>query len=114
MIEIELYAHLRDNVALVDGRIFPKLMPQDCIKPSLVYGVVNDSDVETLGCVVGSSIRFQIDVYGFSYSEVKMIKQQVKAALYSFKYKPLNLSNTDDYEDETKLYREMLDFNFKI
>ena len=114
MIEQKLYTHIKDNVASLGGRVYPKLMPEECQKPVVVYGVVNDADVATLGCVVGSSIRFQLDIYSFSYSEVKLIKDEVKTALYSFEYKPHNLSSRDYYEPDTQLYREMLDFTFKI
>lgn len=114
MIEQKLYAHISDNVPALGGRVYPKLMPEECQKPAVVYGVIHNADVETLGCVVGSDIRFQIDIYSLSYSEVKMIRNEVKTALYSFEYKPLHLSSMDDYEDETKLYREILDFKFKI
>ncbi len=114
MIEEKLYTYIKDKIPILSGRIYPKLMPQDCKKPAVVYGVVNDSDVETLGCVVGNIIRFQIDIYSFSYSEVKMIKNEIKTALYNFEYKPHNLSSMDNYEEDTKLYRDMLDFKFKI
>lgn len=110
MIEAQLYTSLKDNVALVGGRVYPKLMPQDTQKPALVYGVINDRDIETLGCAVGSSVRFQIDIYAESYSEVKAIKEQVKSALYGFEHKPREMNTLDDYEHETQLYREMIDF----
>jgi hypothetical protein len=113
MIEQELVAHIKDNVPSLSGRFFAKMMPQNSLKPAVVYSVINDSDIETLGCVIGSDVRFQLDIYAESYAEVKLIKEEVKQALYSFKYKPFNLSSMDDYEDETKLYREMLDFKIK-
>ena len=114
MIENEIYNHLKDNVPSLNGRIYPKLMPQDCIKPVAVYGVVSDGDIETLGCVVGSSVRFQIDIYAQSYADVKAIKQEVKTALYSFAYKPQDMLSQDSYEYETKLHREMIDFKVKF
>lgn len=114
MIEEELYTHLKNNVALVNERIYPLVMPQKSVKPALVYSVISDSDIETLGCVVGNNIRFQIDIYGQSYSNVKMIKEELKTALYSFVYKPQNLSVTEGYEEDTKLHRQTFDFKFKI
>ena len=114
MIEQELFALINDNVTSVAGRVYPKMMPQDCIYPAVVYSVVNDSDVETIGCVVGSEVRFQIDIYGVSYSDVKTIKNEIKTALYGFTHKPYDLHSNDDYEPETKLYREMIDFKVKF
>jgi hypothetical protein len=84
MIEKYLYSHLSDNVLSVAGRIFPLVMPQDCIKPALVSTVVYDVEIETLGCSVGNNVRFQIDLYSESYSQAKRIKQEIKTALKSF------------------------------
>jgi len=114
MIEQELYTHLKENVTSVNTRIYPQIMPEDCTKPAIVYSVSFDGDIQTLGCVVGKNIRFQIDLYSESYSEVKTIKEEIKSSLYSFKHKPLNLFVTDLYEADTKLYRQRLDFKFKI
>lgn len=114
MIEGDLYTHLKANVPSVSGRLYPLLMPQDCTKPAMVYSVTYDGDIETLGCVVGQNIRFQIDIYGESYSSVKMIKEELKTALYSFAYKPINLSVTEDFEQDVKLHRQIFDFKFKI
>jgi hypothetical protein len=114
MIESELYTHLKDSVTSVSARIYPLLMPQNCVKPAIVYGVVYDGDIQTLGCTVGRNIRFQIDLYGESYQQVKTIKEEIKQALYSFRSKPLDLSTMDGYEEGTKLHRQRFDFKFKL
>ena len=114
MIEADLYQHLKNNTPSISGRIYPKYMPDDCEKPAVVYGVVSDGDIETLGCVVGSSVRFQLDIYAQRYADVKAIKQEIKTALYSFAYKPQDMFSQDSYEDETNLYREMIDFKINF
>lgn len=114
MVEIDLVSHIKQNTPLVSGRVFPQLMPQNSETPSIVYSVTYDSDIETLGCAVGKNIRFQVDVYSYSYAEVKATKEQVKTALYSFKHKVMDLSTNDLYEDDTKLHRQRIDFKFKI
>lgn len=113
MIESELYAHLRDNTPSLGGRIYPKMMPESCELPAAIYGVVSDGDIETLGCVIGSSTRFQVDIYSTSYTQSKALKDELKQALYSFNYKPQELYSNDSYEDDTKLYREMIDFKIQ-
>lgn len=108
MIEQELFAHLNENVS-VDGRIYPALMPQDCQLPAIVYLVVTENDEQLLVGDV-SHVRFlvQIDVYAKSYGAVKQLKNEVKNALYSFKYYPIGLNVSETYESETRLFRQMI------
>lgn len=114
MIETDLQTHIKANVPSINNRVYAQLMPQRCVKPAMVFNVVYDMDLETLGCVVGQNMRFQIDIYSKNYLEVKAIKEELKIALRSFKYKPLELSVKDDYEEETKLHRQIFDFKFTI
>ncbi|MBL4730280.1 MAG: DUF3168 domain-containing protein [Sulfurimonas sp.] len=90
-------------------------MPQNSIKPALVYSVVSENDKQSLNGSVayGTKHRFQIDIYSESYLEVKAIKQQVKEALYSFSHFPHNLNVSEGSEKDTRLFRQTLDFNFK-
>lgn len=114
MIEADLYSHLLTEVPLVNERVYPLVMPQDCKKPALVYSVPAETDKQSLNSSSAYDVRhrFQIDVYGESYLEVKTIKEQVKAALYSFSSYPHNLSVFEGHEPKTKLFRQTLDFNF--
>lgn len=116
-IESELYLHLKNDTGLntlVSGRVYPNQKPQNGQVPYLVYFIVSDNDKQ---CIGGSAyqqdIRVQIDCYSTSYSNVKAIKDATKNALYSFG-KPLNsLSNRDIYENDTELYRQLIDFKIK-
>lgn len=113
MTEMELFSHLSTNVPLVDERVYPLLMPENCAKPALVYTLISENDKQSLNSskAYGMRQRFQIDVYGKTYSSVKMIKEQVKEALYLFSKFPHGLSVTEGYESDTKLFRQTLDFN---
>ncbi len=114
MIEEELFAHLKTNVTSVDERIYPLIMPQNCTKPALVYTVIFDGDEQTInGCVVCNNIRFQVDVYSESYAEAKTIKEEVKAALYTFDAYPIDLYTMDGFEEEEELFRQIIDFRLR-
>lgn len=114
MIEELLFAHLVANVPLVDGRVYPLIMPQDCEKPALVYTVINDGDNKGLeGCVSSYDTRFQVDVYTTSYMEAKDIKNEVKSALYSFSSYPEGLNSRDGFEYGTELFRQIIDFTLR-
>jgi len=114
MMEETLVTHLKANVSLVSDRVYPLIMPQDCIKPALVYTVVNDKDNQTMsGCVTSSDIRFQVDVYGASYAEMKSVLEEVKAALYSLDTYPMGLNSRDDFEEEYALHRQIIDFTLR-
>ncbi|MDD5359490.1 MAG: DUF3168 domain-containing protein [Sulfurovaceae bacterium] len=115
MIEIELINHLKLQLPILAERIYPQLMPQGCVKPALVYTIVNSSDNQGLeGCVSSENTRVQIDVYANNYLEAKTIKNEVKAALYSFSSIPYAMNSRDGaYEEETGLFRQIIDFKIR-
>jgi hypothetical protein len=114
MTEADLNTHLKANVASVNSRVYPMIMPQDCEKPALVYTVISDIDNQGLeGCVSSNNMRFQIDVYASSYLESKTIKNEVKAALYTFENYPMELTSLDVFEEEQGLYRQIIDFTLR-
>ncbi|PHR57285.1 MAG: hypothetical protein COA44_06185 [Arcobacter sp.] len=114
MIEQELFSHLLTKVTLVNERVYPSLMPQDCLKPALVYSITNDADTQGFnGGLTGFKVRVQIDCYSTSYAEVKELKNAVKAALYSFIYYPHGLNTRDNYEEDVQLHRQLIDFSLK-
>ena len=114
MIEALLFSHLSTEVVLVNERVYPLLMPQDCEKPALVYTIVNDSDSQGVnGGLTGFNIRVQIDCYANSYIKAKELKNAVKVALYDFLHYPHGLNSRDIYEESTKLHRQLIDFNLK-
>ena len=115
MIEADLFSYLETNVASVNGRVYPLVMPQDCKKPALVYTVVNDGDEQSLsGCVVSSQTRFQVDVYAEAYLESVTVKNEVKEALYLFGHYPVDLNTRDAFEHEEELFRQIVDFKLSI
>lgn len=116
MIETELFTRLKDDVsisALVGTRIYPKVAPQNAQTPYIVYHVINDNSNQCLGgSIYQNDVRFQIDCWSLKYSEVKQIREAVKSSLIGFKSSN-NINCMDDYESETKLYREIIDFKLK-
>lgn len=114
MIEQEIYEHIRDNVASVNGRIYPQIMPQNCEKPAVVYTIVYDGDEQSIsGCVPTQETRIQIDIYAGSYLEAISIKDEVKAALYTFAYYPYGLNSMDGFEEDQELSRQIIDFKVR-
>jgi len=115
-IESDLVTHLNDDSgvsALVGTRIYPLMAPQSVVSPYIVYQVINDNSKQCIGgSVYQNDTRFQIDCWSTKYSEVKAIKEAVLSALIGFK-SSYSISNMDDYEPETKLYRQLIDFKLK-
>jgi len=115
-IESDLYAHLKNDSgvsALIGTRIYPLMAPQNVIDPYITYQVVNDNSKQCIGgSVYQNDTRFQVDCWSKKYSEVKAIKEAVESALIGFK-SSYAISNMDDYEPDTKLYRQLIDFKLK-
>lgn len=116
MIETDLVAHLKADATLttlVGGRIYPLTAPQNVVKPYITYQVINGNNKQCFsGDIYQKDIRFQIDCWSLKYSEVKAISEAVINSLVGFKSSN-NLNVMDDYERETLLYRQIIDFNLK-
>lgn len=113
MIE-ELYKYLRINVASVSGRVYPMIMPQDCVKPAIVYSVVNNGDQQNLNDrETYQEIRFQIDIYANSYMEAQTISTEVKSDLYDYEHFPYGLNSRDGFDSDTELFRQIIEFKIR-
>ncbi|MBD3795722.1 MAG: DUF3168 domain-containing protein [Epsilonproteobacteria bacterium] len=113
MIEQDIYTALSAVVAL-GNRIYPKIMPQKTDKPAAVYSIVSMVDNSGLsGCVLSQTARAQIDIYTLTFEEGVRIRNEVKASLYSSKLSISDMQNFDDYEDETELFRQIIDFSVR-
>lgn len=114
MIEVDLVSHLLEQVTLVDGRVYPLIMPQNDLFPSVVCTVVNNQDKQRLnGLPYGETLRIQLNVYAESYKDVKEVLVAVKSALYAFTHYPYELSSKDGFESETKLHTQQIEFYLK-
>ena len=115
-LEQEVFYLLRDSVTEVEGRVHPLRMPQNCLKPALVYKKVSDIEVAPMSgwCEVqgatSSKKRMQVSVFAEHYSEQKSIEQSVKTALKTFGNKVKEIRNYDLFEDETELYHGVIEF----
>lgn len=111
MIERDLFNTLVEEVVAVDGRVYPNIMPQNCVKPSMVYTIISEIDRATMSgwCSDSSKIRIQIDLYAEDYAQTKEIKESIKIALKSFKHPVSSITNRDGFEPDTELYREIIE-----
>ena len=116
MIEIDLVAHLKSDVtltALIGTRIYPLTAPQNVVKPYATYRVIGNKGNQCLqGGVYQKDKRFQIDCWSLTYSNVKAIEEAVIKRLEGFKGFN-SLFTMDDYEPDTLLYRQLIDFKLK-
>ena len=108
MIEHELF----DAILEITPHVYVLMMPEEKQLPAIVYRVVHDSKKQaTNGNGIGRDARFQIDVYAHGYWEAKTLKDEVIAKVISLGGG--DISAQDLYEDETKLYRQLIDFTIK-
>ena len=113
MIRVDLNALLREKVLLVENMVFPKIMPQNCPKPALVYGLVSSRDKANIsGWCEGSKEKamMQIDVYDASYAVVVAVANEVKTALKTWKHNIYEIVERERFEDNTELYAISIEF----
>ena len=108
MIEKDLVASLKTICA----RAYPIVMPQDVVYPAMTYQVVYDgANQATNGNFSSRDVRFQVDIYSSSYSESKSLKDSVISNVIALKGG--DISSQDLYDNENKLFRQLIDFKIK-
>lgn len=108
MIEKQLFTALKT----VCERVYPMFMPDDAVYPSITYQVVYDgANQATNGNLSSRDVRFQVDIFSASYTEAKSLKDLVVNEVIELKGG--DISSQDLYEDEQKLFRQLIDFKIK-
>jgi hypothetical protein len=122
-LEIGLAAHLKANVPLVSGRVYPLVIPQSATLPCITYQRISTPRQYSLGGTdTVANPRIQIDCWGSTYSSVKAVAEQVLTALNQRMGQigsgaqafdvlvSLADNEADSYEPETGRYRVRIDF----
>lgn len=116
MTETQVYKLLQNDATLktlISGRVYPLVAPQNTISPYITYRVVTGLKIQCLGGqIFQGDYRMQLDCYSKTYSNVKAISQAVKSCLIGF-MDSHNINIMDDYEDETQLFKQIIDFKIK-
>lgn len=109
MIEKDLYLALQN----VTSNVYPMFLPDDAVFPAITYQVVHDGANQSFnnGTVMSRDVRFQVDVFSKSYSEVKTLKDEVVSEVVGLNGG--SISSQDIYEDSIELHRQLIDFKFK-
>jgi len=116
MTESEVYLLLKNTAtikALINERVYPLVAPQNVPKPYITYRVITGLKLQCMGGqIYQGDYRMQIDCFSLTYSNVKAMSEAVKNALVGF-MDSNNISIMDDYEDETALFKQIIDFKIK-
>lgn len=85
MIEAGLYSRLKAQVLAVQGRVYPKKLPQGVQYPALTYELVSDPRDHDHGGPSGLvDARYQVTPWSDYYLEMKEVGADVRAALDGF------------------------------
>lgn len=116
MTESEVYLLLKNNAtlkALINERVYPLVAPQNVIKPYITYRVVSGLKLQCIGGqIYQGDYRMQLDCFSLTYSNVKAISKAVENALSGF-MDSNSINIIDDYEDQTALFKQIIDFKIK-
>lgn len=93
-------------------QIYPNVTPQDIDFPVVTYFVVNERKKQDLTASIWANVKmFQVDIWSTSYKEVKELKEQIINKLLELEITDITIQ--DLYESDTKLYRELIQFQIK-
>ena len=116
--ESDLRAHLLGAsgiTTLVGERIYPITRPQNSVLPAITYTRIFGNPVQSIGGFTSatSEIRIQIDCWASTYDQVQALALAVRDRMFvtAATFRSYMQSDTDFYEDDTKIYRVSMDFN---
>ena len=116
MIEDALYSRLTSDAGvsgIVSARVYPVILAQDAIMPSITYLKVSDSPVIGFGGENSRrNARFQIDCWTTTYSDVKSLEDAIKLAMVDGPdFSTVRITSEDLYDNDMKLFRVSTDFS---
>lgn len=114
-LENDLFTALK---SLVGNRVSPVVFPQAPVVPTWpairynfidsipVVDVCGDGDDDT------ATPRVQFDIVASTFAQARSIRLQVMAAMKTFDPPAMLELSVSSYDEETKTYREQLDYTF--
>ena len=116
MTETQVYQLLLNDTELkklISDRVYPLVAPQNVIKPYITNRVISGIKIQCLGGqIYQGDYRMQLDCFALDYPKAKAISQAVKSCLIGF-MNSNNINIMDDYEEETQLFKQIIDFKIK-
>lgn len=114
-VENELRAQIIAGVAPVASRVYPTKLPQNATFPAIRYNRISAlRDYTLTGPDCLPAARFQVDVFADTFTESRSVWELLRKALDGFEgsdIRYITLDNeTEDYEDDTQLFRVIGDF----
>jgi hypothetical protein len=114
-LETKLYTLLSGNagvVALVATRIYPLTAPQEAAMPYVVYTRVSSGRLYSLtGYSNLEYPRMQVDCYGTTYSEAKLLSEAVVTAIRAATTFGTEQDDPQEMFEEDETYRVSIDFS---
>ena len=120
-VDTVLYSHLSGDATLaglVGDRIYPDIAPQGVTVPFIVRRLIDESRESGMGADLGIvHARHQFDVYASSHAQRRTVMDALRGALQRWASPTANppvwdalIENRQElFEDETALYRGILD-----
>jgi len=114
-IEEALANKLKADAPLLGDRVYPLKLPQNATFPAARYVRVGTArDYTHEGADHLPAVRFQIDVFDKTFAGVRTAYEEIRKSLSGFQGIDILIATldteTDDFEDETGLYRVIADF----
>jgi len=106
-----------DLAELVDGRIFPVVVPQGQAFPAVRYQLITrQGETFRAGCGPDTA-QLQVSVYAASYDALEVVEEAVRVALDGYEEQEADircLNATDLYEQEMSLFHRAVDYRVTV
>lgn len=106
--------------ALVGNRIYPKNLPQDAVRPAIVYQLIAQETPQPQQVVGATDLiraRYQFDCWADTFRAARNVRDQLRLALKRWQTAgppvvqvAFALSEIDLFEDDTRLFNCSADF----
>jgi hypothetical protein len=91
--------------------VYALVLPDGTDYPALTYQRISTVPVNSLAGSSGlDQVRVQIDCWAATYGAAKALADEVRPVMEAAAFKGLLVTDTDDYDEVTRLYRISMDF----
>lgn len=113
-VEATLYATLSTDSALralVDTRIYPVTLPEDCVFPAVTYRrVQTDRHMTLCGPSGGAQALMQVDALAPTFAQSRAVADAVRSAMTGIAHTFIG-SDADDHDQEMDLHIVSAEFS---
>jgi hypothetical protein len=94
-----------------EDRVYALVLPDGMARPAITYQRITSTPINDVGGHSGlDQVQLQVDCWADTYGAAKELAEQVRVVMQAASFMALLLTDEDEFEKESKLYRVRSDY----